>query len=178
MLFFEPNKTCIILDIEGNSASRKEERKMTQFSALIINGEKIQEVNMLNRNVNYISPYVQRLTHISLKKCKNVGFAERHMVKEIYQILAKVDIIYAYGFDFDKQILQDMFKKYRFKKIEKNWIDIQPIVKEQLNPTRLSLSVAAKEYGFEDTHFHNALVDCYAILHLIRCMEKKEVFSL
>lgn len=174
MFFSDASKKYMILDIEGNSASRKEERKMTQFSALLIENQAVREVNMMNRNVNYISPYVQHLTHISLKKCKNIGLSERHLIKEIYRLYKEVDIIYAYGYDFDRQILHDMFQKYHFPEVNKTWIDVQPIVKEKLSPKRLRLACVAKEFGFEDSHFHNALVDCHATLFLMRLIEGKE----
>ena len=92
MYFDDLNKKYIILDIEGNSAQKENERKITQFAALII---------------------------------KNV-----------------------------------------------KWFDVIEDVKKYLSPTKTKLSVAANEYGFDDTNFHNALVDCYATLHLMKTIEQ------
>ena len=56
MYFDDLNKKYIILDIEGNSAQKENERKITQFAALIIKDNVVEELNLMNRNVNYISP--------------------------------------------------------------------------------------------------------------------------
>ena len=77
MYFDDLNKKYIILDIEGNSAQKENERKITQFAALIIKDNVVEELNLMNRNVNYISPYVSKMTHISLHDCKNNGYSEK-----------------------------------------------------------------------------------------------------
>lgn len=174
MYFPDPLKRYIILDIEGNSASKEEERKITQFSALLIENSKIKEINMLNRNVNYISSFVVHLTNISIEKCKEVGISERHLVSEIHKILETCDTIYAYGFEFDKRILKYMFRKYKFDNVNAKWVDIIDDVKRVLKPSKARLPIAAKENGFQNGHFHDALVDCYAIYHLMKKIEEKE----
>ena len=68
MYFEDINKKYILLDIEGNSAKREEERKITQFAALVFYNGTQQEINLMNRNVNYINPYVRNMTKISVKK--------------------------------------------------------------------------------------------------------------
>ncbi len=172
MYFDDLSNQYILLDIEGNSASKIEERKITQFAALVIQNGKIQkEVNWMNRNVNLIHPYVSKMTHISLHQCKEVGFSERHLIHEIYQLLKNCQLIYAYGCDFDKNILNFMFKKYNYKPLTIPWVDVIEDVKKYLNPSKFKLSIAANEYGFQDSHFHNALVDCHATLHLMKTIE-------
>lgn len=172
MYFGEKNKKYILLDIEGNSAKREDERKITQFAAIVFYGETKQEINMMNRNVNYINPYVRNMTKISVNKCKNEGYSERHMVDEIYKLLSSCDVIYAYGCDFDKNILKIMFNKYGYKQLDTPWFDVIEDVEKYLSPSKLKLSVAATEYGFNDTNFHNALTDCYATLHLMNTIEQ------
>ena len=149
----------VILDIEGNSAHAKEELKITQFSAIIIENNEKKEVNFYNRNVNLIPMVVQHLTHLNLAKLKKEGISERRLIQEIYQILKDADVIYAYGYDFDKRMIQLMFDKYHFHLQNMNWVDIQEI---------------AKELGFNETSFHNSLVDCRAILHIIDYLEAIE----
>ena len=176
MYFDDPNKKYILLDIEGNSAQKEEERKITQFAALVFQNNEKQEINYMNRNVNYINPYVSRLTNISISQCKQIGYSEKHLVLEVYNLLASCDVIYAYGCDFDKNILALMFKKYKLKPLTTPWIDVIEDVKKHLCPSKLKLSVAACEYGFNELNFHNALVDCYATLHLMKAIENiKEI---
>ena len=172
MYFDDLNKKYIILDIEGNSAQKENERKITQFAALIIKDNVVEELNLMNRNVNYISPYVSKMTHISLHDCKNNGYSEKHLVEEIHRLLNTCDLIYAYGCDFDKNILKLMFKKYKLPLLDVKWFDVINDVKKYLNPTKTKLSIAANEYGFDDTNFHNALVDCYATYHLMKTIEQ------
>ena len=174
MFFDNKDSRYLVLDIEGNSARQEEERKMTQLSALIIQNEEIQEVNMFNRNVNYISPFVRKLTHISIKKCKVNGYSERHLINEAHKLISSCEIVYAYGCDFDKSILKYMFNKYNLEWPETKWIDVINPVKKYLNPSKAKLNIAATEYGFEtDSHYHNALVDCYATLFLMNKIEEK-----
>ena len=172
MYFEDINKKYILLDIEGNSAKSEEERKITQFAALVFYNGTQQEINLMNRNVNYINPYVRNMTKISVNKCKNEGYSERHMVDEIYKLLSTCDVIYAYGCDFDKNILKIMFKKYGYKPLKTPWIDVIEDVEKYLTTSKLKLSVAATEYGFNDTNYHNALTDCYATLHLMKMIEE------
>lgn len=157
----------VILDIEGNSAKKNEELKITQFSAIVIQDGKQQEVNYFNRNVNLIPPIVQRMTHLTISKLKQEGMSEKRMVKQIHELLSDADIIYAYGYEFDKRVLRLMFNKYHHKELSVPWVEVQEIVKERLNPEHLKLSTVAKELGFEGKHFHDSLVDCKAILHII-----------
>lgn len=168
MYFDDPNKTYIILDIEGNSASKVEERRITQFSGLIIKNHQISEVNLLNRNVNSINTYVTKLTKISVHKCKDLGVSEKHLIKEIYNLLSSCDMIYAYGCNFDKDILKIMFKKYHYPFLNIPWFDVIEDVKKYLCPSKNKLSIAASEYGFTCLDYHNALTDCYATLHLMK----------
>ena len=128
--------------------------------------------NLMNRNVNYINPYVRRMTHISVNKCKNIGCSERRLVEEVHKLLTNCDAIYAYGCDFDRKILQLMFNKYRLPQLNKPIIDVIDDVKKYLSPSKLKLSIASNEYGFEDVEYHNALVDCYATLHLMKTIEE------
>ena len=67
-----------------------------------------------------------------------------------------------------------MFKKYRLKPLDIPWVDVIEDVKKYLCPSKLKLSVAASEYGFNELNFHNALVDCYATLHLMNAIESIE----
>lgn len=172
MYFDEKDKTYVILDIEGNSAKSEEERKITQFSALVIKNGEISEVDLMNRNVNYINPYVRRMTHITVGKCKSMGCSERRMVDEIYKLLSDADTIYAYGCDFDRKILAFIFDKYHLKPIKTPIIDVIDDVKKYLTPSKLKLSIASHEYGFKTDFFHNALVDCYATYHLMKVIEE------
>ena len=171
MYFDDPNKKYILLDIEGNAAKRVEERKITQFAAIILHDGQQMELDWMNRNVNYISPYVRRMTHISVNKCKNEGFSERNLIFKIHELLSSCDIIYAYGCDFDKAILKIMFAKYKLPELKIEWIDVINDVEKYLTPSKLKLSIAANEYGFLDSDYHNALVDCYATLHLMKTIE-------
>ena len=50
-MLIDKQKKIVILDIEGNSASKKNELKITQFSALILKDNQIEEINFYNRNV-------------------------------------------------------------------------------------------------------------------------------
>lgn len=168
MYFNDSNKKYIILDIEGNSAKQEDERKMTQFSALVFHNNQFIEIDYMNRNVNYINPYVKKMTKISVNTCKNNGMSERNMVFKIHELLKTCDVIYAYGCDFDKKIINIMFNKYNLSPINALWIDVIDDVKKYLNPSKLKLSIAANEYGFVSCNFHNALVDCYATLHLMK----------
>ena len=177
MYFDDPNKTYILLDIEGNSAKREEERKITQFAAIIFHNGNVKEVNLMNRNVNYINPYVRKMTHISVNKCKNHGLSERHLVDEIHKLLSSCDLIYAYGCDFDKNILKLMFEKYKHPQPSATWYDVIEDVKTYLNPSKNKLSIAASEYGFETIDFHNAMTDCYATLHLMKTIENVRSLS-
>ena len=163
MYFDDLNKTYVLLDIEGNSAQKEEERKITQFAALVFHNGEIEVVNLMNRNVNYINPYVRRMTHISVHKCKNIGCTERRLVEEVHKLLSNCDGIYAYGCDFDRKIL---------KQLDKPIIDVLDDVKTYLSPSKLKLSIAANEYGFSSTEYHNALIDCYATLHLMKTIEQ------
>lgn len=175
MYFDDQSKKYIILDIEGNSLTKENERKITQFAAIVIEkNEQTQVVNWMNRNVNLINPYVIKMTKISVNKCKEEGFAERHLINEIYNLLTSCDLIYAYGCDFDKNILKSMFAKYHFAPLNTKWHDVIEDVKKYLNPTKLKLSIAASEYGFTEENYHNALVDCYATLHLMKTIESIE----
>lgn len=171
MYFDDANKKYILLDIEGNSAKAEQERKITQFSAIVFENNEQYEIDYMNRNVNYINPYVSKLTHISIRKCKREGFSERHLVEEIHKLLSTCDLIYAYGCDFDKNILKLMFKKYKLKEIDVPWVDVIEDVEKYLSPSKLKLSIAANEYGFLDSNYHNALTDCYATLHLMKTIE-------
>ena len=171
MYFEDKDKTYVLLDIEGNSAKTEDERKITQFAALIFHNGEIEELNLMNRNVNYINPYVRRMTHISVHKCKNIGCTERRLVEEVHKLLISCDKIYAYGCDFDRKILQLMFNKYHLKQLDKHIIDVIEDVKYYLAPSKLKLSIAANEYGFSATDYHNALTDCYATLHLMKMID-------
>lgn len=177
MYFDDNNKKYIILDIEGNSAKNEQERKITQFAALVFHNGIKQEINLFNRNVNYINSYVRKMTHISISKCKNEGYSERHIIHEIYNILRTCDVIYAYGCDFDKAILNLMFKKYKLEPLNTVWVDVIEDVKKYLTPSKLKLSVASVEYGFNQSSFHNALTDCYATLHLMDTIDQIRSFS-
>lgn len=171
MYFDDPTKKYILLDIEGNSAKQENERKITQFSAIVFENGQQTEINYMNRNVNYINPYVSKMTHISINNCKQIGMSERHLVEEIHNLLSTCDIIYAYGCDFDKNILKLMFKKYKLNQLNIKWIDVINDVEKYLSPSKLKLSVAASEYGFNNVNFHNALIDCYATFHLMKTIE-------
>ena len=171
MYFDDLNKTYVLLDIEGNSAKSENERKITQFAALVFHNGEIEEINLMNRNVNYINPYVRRMTHISVNKCKNIGCSERRLVEEVHKLLSSCDAIYAYGCDFDRKILALMFNKYHLKPLDKPIIDVIDDVKTYLAPSKLKLSIASNEYGFTTVEYHNALVDCYATLHLMKTIE-------
>lgn len=171
MYFDNLNDKYIILDIEGNATSKKEERRITQFAALIVENNNISEINWMNRNVNIIHPYVAKMTHISLSSCKENGFSERNLVSKIHELISNCKVIYAYGCDFDKEILSLMFKKYHLPMINTPWIDILKDVKKYLCPSKLKLSIAASEYGFENEDFHNALTDCKATLYLMNTIE-------
>lgn len=172
MYFDDLNKTYVLLDIEGNSAQKEEERKITQFAALVFHNREVEEINLMNRNVNYINPYVRRMTHISVNKCKNIGCSERRLVEEVHKLLSSCDKIYAYGCDFDRKMLQIMFEKYHLKQLKQPIIDVLDDVKYYLAPSKLKLSIAANEYGFSSTDYHNALIDCYATLHLMKTIEQ------
>ena len=156
----------VILDIEGNSVKANNEVKITQFSAIIIEKGQQREVNYFNRNVNLIPPIVQKITHLTISKLKQEGMTERRMVKQIYQDIHDADIIYAYGYDFDKKIISLMFEKYHYPN-QLNWRDVQEIVKERLNPKYLKLSKVAQSLGFNEFDFHNSLIDCHAILYIL-----------
>lgn len=171
MYFTDKEKKYILLDIEGNSAQKENERKITQFAALVFQQDKVEEVNYMNRNVNYINSYVSKLTHISVSQCKQIGYSERHLVEEVHKLLSSCDLIYAYGCEFDKNILNLMFRKYNLPLLTVPWIDVIEDVKKYLNPSKYKLSIAASEYGFNDTNYHNALTDCYATLHLMKVIE-------
>lgn len=171
MYFDDKGKKYILLDIEGNSAKQENERKITQFAALVFqNGEK-KEINYMNRNVNYINPVVSKMTHISVNDCKKIGYSERKLVQKIHDLLSTCDVIYAYGCDFDKKIVALMFKKYKLSELNVPWIDVIDDVKKYLSPSKLKLSVASSEYGYNKTSFHNALTDCYATYHLMMTIE-------
>lgn len=167
-------KKVVILDIEGNSARFANELKITQFSAIVFEKGKRKEYNFFNRNVNMIPPIVQRLTHLSISKLKQEGMSERRLIKNIYSVLNNADVIYAYGFEFDKRIIKIMFKKYNYFMNKMNWVDVQDIVKDRINPQHLKLSAVAKDLGFESKEFHNSLVDCKAILHIIEYLDAIE----
>lgn len=176
MYFDDLNKKYILLDIEGNSTKAENEIRITQFSALVFHDGVVDEVDWMNRNVNYINPYVQRLTKISVNKCKNTGMSERNLVLHIHKLLSNCDLIYAYGCDFDKRIIKYMFKKYELKPLNISWYDVIDDVKRYLNPSKSKLSIASKEYGFNEENYHNALVDCKATLHLMKVIEQiKEI---
>lgn len=177
MYFDDLSKTYVLLDIEGNSAKKEEERKITQFAALVFHNGEIEEINLMNRNVNYINPYVRRMTHISVNKCKNIGCSERRLVEEVHKLLTSCDKIYAYGCDFDRKILELMFNKYNLKQLEQPIIDVIEDVSKYLSPSKLKLSIASNEYGFSTTEYHNALVDCYATLHLMKTIESVRSIS-
>ena len=49
MYFDDLNKKYILLDIEGNAAKRVEERKITQFAAIVFHNGEQQEINLMNR---------------------------------------------------------------------------------------------------------------------------------
>lgn len=171
MYFDDVNKKYILLDIEGNSAKQENERKITQFAALVFENGTTQEINYMNRNVNYINPYVSKMTHISVNDCKQIGYSERNLVTKIHGLLSSCDLIYAYGCDFDKNILNLMFKKYKLEPLSIPWVDVINDVEKYLCPSKLKLSIAATEYGFDDISFHNALTDCYATYHLMKTIE-------
>lgn len=171
MYFDDNSKKYVLLDIEGNSLSKEEERKITQFSAIVFeNGEK-KEVNWFNRNVNLINPYVVKLNDISVNTCKKNGMTEKRLIANIYELLSNCDLIYAYGCDFDKNILKLMFKKYKLPELKTEWVDVIFDVEKYLAPTKKQLSVAASEYGFSSTNYHDALTDCYATLYLMNTIE-------
>ena len=172
MYFDDSSKKYILLDIEGNAAQKENERKITQFAALIFQDGKIEEVDYMNRNVNYINSYVSKMTHISVSQCKSIGYSERHLVEEVHSLLKTCDLIYAYGCEFDKSILNIMFKKYNLPLLDIPWYDVIEDVKKHLTPSKNKLSIAANEYGFNDTNYHNALTDCYATLHLMKMIEE------
>ena len=65
-----------------------------------------------------------------------------------------------------------LLKKYRLKELDKPIIDVLDDVKTYLSPSKLKLSIAANEYGFSSTEYHNALIDCYATLHLMKTIEQ------
>jgi len=173
MYFDDENKKYVILDVEGNSVSQKVERKITQFSAIVFKNYNKEVINMFNRNVNLINPYVIRMNDISVNKLKNEGMTERHMVKEIYHLLSDADVIYGYGLSFDKDIINYMLVKYGYEPILKGWYDVIDDVKANLRPSKLQLQVASTEYGFCSENFHNALVDCEATLHLMKVIEER-----
>ena len=176
MYFDDLNKKYILLDIEGNSTKAENEIRITQFSALVFHDGVVDEIDWMNRNVNYINPYVQKLTKISVNKCKNTGMSERNLVQHIHKLLDSCDLIYAYGCDFDKRVIKYMFKKYELKPINVSWYDVIDDVKKYLNPSKSKLSIASKEYGFNEENYHNALVDCKATLHLMKVIEQiKEI---
>ena len=176
-MLIDKQKKIVILDIEGNSASKKNELKITQFSALILKDNQIEEINFYNRNVNLIPPIVQKLTRISINKLKTSGLSERHLIKEIYNILLDADIIYAYGYAFDKQIIKSMLKKYEYPPLLVKWIDPPTKAKEKLQRPHIKLSILSKELGFSKEDFHNALTDCYAILHIIQYLDNQELIQ-
>ena len=64
-----------------------------------------------------------------------------------------------------------MFNKYKLKPLSIPWVDVIEDVQKYLTPSKLKLSIAASEYGFNDTNYHNALTDCYATLHWMKTIE-------
>lgn len=166
---FNYNK-IVILDIEGNSVKATNELKITQFSAIIIENGKQREVNYFNRNVNLIPPVVQKITHLSISKLKKEGMTQRRMIDKIYEDIHDADIIYAYGYQFDKKIIRLMFDKYGYQS-KLTWVDVQDLVKERLKLNFLKLSRVADYLGFEETHFHDSLIDCHAILYILEYLD-------
>lgn len=171
MYFDDSNKTYLILDIEGNAVAKEEERKITQFAAILIKNNQKTYLSWYNRNVNLINPYVVKMTKISINKCKNIGYSEKHLINKIHELLLGCDAIYAYGCDFDRFILHKMFTKYHLddQKIFLN--DVILDVKKYLCPSKYKLEIASLEYGFNENSFHNALTDCLATLHLMKTIE-------
>jgi len=172
MFIESKEKKYVLLDIEGNSAADINQRKMTQFAALVFYNGEIEEINLMNRNINFINSYVSKMTRITVKKCKKEGVTESHMVHEIHELLSSADKIYAYGCDFDKNITKQMFEKYKLPQVETPWVDVIHDVEKYLAPTKLKLSIAASEYGFIESKFHNALTDCYATYYLMEIIDK------
>ena len=171
-MYFDDKEKYIIIDIEGNAASGIDSNKITQFGALLFDGGSISEINYYNRNVNYINSYVARMTHISIKKCKAMGLSERHMVNLIYDNIKDCKRVYAYGCDYDIKALNRLFRKYELPELNINWYDVINDVRKYLCPSKSKLSIAANEYGFEGTSYHDALGDCYATFHLMQVIEK------
>ena len=172
MYFNDSNKTYVLLDIEGNSSKEIDQRRITQFAAIVFKDGKFEELSWKNRNVNYINSYVQKLNKITLQDCKSHGLSERNLVLRIHDLLSKADYIYAYGCDFDKNIIKIMFEKYELKQLEIPWYDVIEDVKKYLNPSKNKLSIAASEYGFIETSYHDAMTDCKATLYLMKTIEQ------
>ena len=172
MYFDDVNKKYLILDIEGNSLADESQRKITQFAGIVLqNHHEVQLINWYNRNVNLINPYVVRMNKISVEYCKRIGYAEKHLINNIYQLLKNCDVIYAYGCEFDKAILKLMFAKYHLDINKVVLYDVINDVKKYLNPSKNKLEVAAMASRFHKTSFHDALVACYATLHLMKTIE-------
>ena len=170
-MYINDKDKFIILDVEGNAAMGISQNRITQFAALSFHNGEIEELNYYNRSVNYISKYAYKMTHISVKKCKREGLSERHMVKLIYEAIKDCKMIYAYGLHYDKQIINYLFDRYNMPKINIPWYDIINDVDKYLCPSKQKLSIAANEYGFDSTGFHDALCDCYATYHLMNVIE-------
>ena len=170
-MYFENKNKFVIFDLEFNAESGITKNRITQFSALVFENDEISELNYYNRNVNYMNRYVSKMTHISIKKCKSLGMSERHLIQDIYNLFKECNIIYAYGYEMDIKTLKYMFKKYELPEIKFNYYDIINDVKKYLCPSKNKLEIAANEYGFEGSSYHNALEDCYAIYHLMKVID-------
>ncbi|MDR2205576.1 MAG: 3'-5' exonuclease [Flavobacteriaceae bacterium] len=162
-----------IIDIEGNGDAYRKER-IIDIAIFRFDGRKItdQFISLVNPE-SQITPFVQRLTHISQKMVRTAPkFHE--IAKRIIEITDGTTLV-GHRIDFDYRMLRQSFKQlgYEFKI---NTLDTIPLAKKLIpNAESYSLPKLAKSVGIPILNAHRAESDARATLDLFKILISKDL---
>lgn len=134
----------------------------------------------LNRDVEHIEPEAERITGISVEKCKKYGI-QRKVIKDVFSadiLKLEPDFLVAHNAHSFDRIIFDRIHEKTFGKIP--WIDTMEDLPEETYEkcgTR-KLSWMAAELGFINPFPHAALPDVMTMMKLLFMHDLDEVIAL
>lgn len=164
-----------VIDIESNGAGFRKE-SIIEIAIYRYNGHEITDrfISLVNPESD-ITPFVQKLTHISPKMVKTAPkFHE--IAKRIIEITAGTTLV-GHNIDFDYRMLRQEFKRLGYD-FESNTIDTIPLAKKLIPEAEsYSLGKLVKSIGIPLTDQHRAGGDARATLDLFKILMSKDQSS-
>lgn len=181
----------IIYDLEFNQRYEKNQRiqsnlpfEIIQIGAIKIN-EEFEVISKFNKLIKpdiypTIHPYIENLTKISnsdLYKADNFNL----VYEEFLNFIGKEEhILCVWGITDIKELLRNInFYKLSYKKLSKNYIDIQSASSEYFNTpknSKIGLRNAVEFLSLEeDSQYHNAYNDAYYTFKVFKKLHSKNI---